>query len=206
MRVFALALRSEIVGHAGHAVGTHGFDARALDSFEHLAGCTRVRGKFAVNTFIMTGSGQRQAVGPATNDGDLSGRWHTRRLGQPYELAFDSRFLRAVSHLDVGVAGDGADRQSNGALQRIAGSFPALRWLCHEPGLFPLTSSPGRRCKVSRSFLHSASSTFSRASILPCRILVRTMTNATSAPAPAPITLFRVSDSDPNRALSAMAR
>ena len=57
---------------------------------------------------VVAGRRQRQAVGPAADDGHLAARGHARGLGQLHELAVDLGLARRIAHLHLAVAGDGA--------------------------------------------------------------------------------------------------
>ena len=48
---------------------------------------------------VVAGGRQRQAVGPAADDGDLALRGHARGLGQLHELAVDLRLARRIADL-----------------------------------------------------------------------------------------------------------
>ena len=68
---------------------------------------------------VVAGRGERQAVGPAADHGDLAQRGHARRLGQLHELAVDLGLARRVADLHLVVAGDGAHAQAQRPLEGL---------------------------------------------------------------------------------------
>ena len=75
---------------------------------------------------VVAGGRQRQAVGPAADDGDLALRGHARGLGQRDVLARRAPACRREADLDLVVAGDRAHGEAERALQRLGRGFLAL--------------------------------------------------------------------------------
>ncbi len=67
-----LALGRKIIRHPIHAVGADRLHPRPLNRFEHRARLTRLWRELAMQLFVMASERQRQAVRPATHDGDLA--------------------------------------------------------------------------------------------------------------------------------------
>ena len=106
--VLVLDACGEIGGHARHAIGAQRLDAGPLDRLEHGARRPRLRRQPRVQLDVVAGRGQRQAVGPAADHGDLAPRGHARGLGQLHELAVDLGLAGRIADLHLAVAGDGA--------------------------------------------------------------------------------------------------
>ena len=79
--VALLEARGEIGGHALHAVGADGLDARLLDRLEHGAGLAARRREPACSFGIVAGDGERRGVGMAADHGDLVPGRHARGSG-----------------------------------------------------------------------------------------------------------------------------
>ena len=125
--VVVLDLGGEVPRHARHAVGAQRLDAGALDRFEHGARQAGAWSQTAMHLGVMRRDGERQAVGPAAHDRDLTLRWQARGLRQGDGLALDLGLAGAKADLNLAVAGDRADGQRERALERLGGSFLLLR-------------------------------------------------------------------------------
>ena len=132
VRELVLDLGGEVVGHARHAHGADGFDARALGRLEHGTRRAGTRRQAVVQLRIMPGRRQREAVGPAADDRDLLGRGHARGFRQLHVLAVELRLARRVRDLHFALAGDGARGKPKHPLEWLGGGFFLLRRCGHD--------------------------------------------------------------------------
>ena len=75
---------------------------------------------------VVHGGGQRQAVGPAADDGDLALRSAAATAPAAASLAFDLGLAGAEGDLHLLVAGDGAHAMPSARLNGSAGGFLAF--------------------------------------------------------------------------------
>jgi hypothetical protein len=109
----------EILGNAAHAARADRLDAGLLDGFEHGAGLLAAGRKLAMHCGIVTGEPQRERVGVTAHDRGFALVEPARRLRQPRLAAGETGALGRKADLEIAFAGDRAQADADGALERL---------------------------------------------------------------------------------------
>src|SRR6185437_11350404 len=141
----------EVLGDATHAPRADRLDAGLLNSLEYSTRLLTAGHKLAMHRRIVTGEPQRHRVGVAAHDRSLALVETARRLRQPRLAAGEARALGSKRDLDVVLAGNRPQANTDGALERLS-----RRFLGRGFGLDVRTHMPRRCCKPAQSLLNSA--------------------------------------------------
>ena len=109
----------QILLNPAHAAGSDRFDPRLLDGFEHRARLLTAGCEFSMHRRIMAGEAQGNRVGVAAHDGRLPIIEPARRFRQPHLVGGQAGTLRGECDLDVALAGNRAQANTDGALERL---------------------------------------------------------------------------------------
>ena len=126
MAVLVFKARGQIAGHAGHARRPEPLDAGAFGGLEHGARRSRRRSDAAMYLGVVATDAQRQAIRPSARQRDIFGSRGARRFRNENGFTSDFTLAGPEVDLDVGVAGDGAHRRPEDALQRLGRRFAAF--------------------------------------------------------------------------------
>ncbi len=109
----------QVLGNAVHAPRADRFDARLLHRLEHRARLLAARLQAPVHGRIVAGNAQSDGVGIAAHDRRFRSCELARRLRQPRLAGDQAGPLGGESHLEIGLARDGAQAAGDRALERL---------------------------------------------------------------------------------------
>ena len=113
----------EVLRHAAHAARADRLDPGLLDRLEHRARLRSAGNELAVHRRIVTSEPQRDGIGMAAHDGGLALVEPARRLRQPHLAAGQAGPLGGKRDFEIAIAGDRAQADADGALERLGRRF-----------------------------------------------------------------------------------